>query len=67
VDAVPIHLTDLTSREIFVLIPFVALIFWIGIYPKPFLDRTAASITQVSEQLQQTVSRTSPVVLAAGR
>ena len=29
----------------------VALILWIGIYPKPFLDRTAASISQVSQQV----------------
>ena len=61
-----VHLTDLTSREIFVLVPFVVLIFWIGIYPKPFLDRTAASINNVSEQLQQAAER-GPAVLAAGR
>src|SRR5688572_27630541 len=66
VDGHRVHLTDLTSREILVLVPFVALIFWIGIYPKPFLDRTAASITQVSDQLQQQVQR-GPTALAAGR
>jgi NADH-quinone oxidoreductase subunit M len=51
-DGHAIHLTDLTSREIFVLVPFVALILLIGIYPKPFLDKTAASISGVSQQLQ---------------
>jgi NADH-quinone oxidoreductase subunit M len=66
VDGHRVHLSDLTSREILVLVPFVALIFWIGIYPKPFLDRTAASITQVSEQMQR-AAENGPVVLAAGR
>ncbi|MGI8423900.1 MAG: NADH-quinone oxidoreductase subunit M [Chloroflexota bacterium] len=66
VDGHRVHLTDLTSREILVLVPFIVLIFWIGIYPKPFLDRTAASITSVSEQLQRVVD-TSPTALASGR
>jgi NADH-quinone oxidoreductase subunit M len=30
---------DLTAREIATLIPLIALIFWIGIYPSPFLKR----------------------------
>ncbi|HSG98532.1 MAG TPA: Fe-S-binding domain-containing protein, partial [candidate division Zixibacteria bacterium] len=32
-------LKDLTFRELATLIPLVALILWIGIYPRPFLDR----------------------------
>jgi len=32
------HLADLNPREIATLVPLVALCFWIGIYPKPFLD-----------------------------
>jgi len=52
-DGHTVHLTDLNSREIAVLVPFVLLILWIGIYPKPFLDRTAASVTQVSERVAQ--------------
>jgi NADH-quinone oxidoreductase subunit M len=34
---------DLGAREVAVLVPLVALIVWIGVYPKPFLDRTAPS------------------------
>ncbi len=30
-------LKDLNSREVFVLVPMVILIFWLGIYPKTFL------------------------------
>ncbi len=32
------HLQDLNARELATLVPLVALCFWIGIYPKPFLD-----------------------------
>ena len=32
------HLADLNARELATLVPLVALCFWIGIYPKPFLD-----------------------------
>ena len=66
VDGHVIHLADLTSREIFVLAPIVILILWIGIYPKPFLDRTAASITTVSDQMQKVVGAGS-TTLASGR
>ena len=32
------HLLDLNARELAVLVPLVVLCFWIGLYPKPFLD-----------------------------
>src|SRR5512136_2842289 len=32
------HLKDLDTRELATLVPLVALCFWIGVYPKPFLE-----------------------------
>ena len=46
-----LHLSDITFREIAILVPIVIVILWIGIYPKPFLDRTATSIAQISQQV----------------
>jgi NADH-quinone oxidoreductase subunit M len=34
------QLTDLSAREIAVLVPLLACIVWIGVYPKPILRRT---------------------------
>jgi NADH-quinone oxidoreductase subunit M len=33
------HLTDLTARELWVVLPLVAGMIWLGLYPKPVLDR----------------------------
>ena len=44
-------LGDLTAREMIVLLPLAALIIWIGVYPRPFLDRTAASVEAISARM----------------
>lgn len=62
-DGHAVHLTDLTGREIAVLVPFAILILWIGIYPKPFLDRSAASVTAVTQR----VAQANPQLLASTR
>ncbi len=33
------HMPDLNGRELAILLPLVALILWIGVYPKPILER----------------------------
>jgi len=38
------NLKDLSFREVMVLMSLVALVFWIGIYPSPFLSRSEATV-----------------------
>ncbi|MFZ5572942.1 MAG: NADH-quinone oxidoreductase subunit M [Thermodesulfobacteriota bacterium] len=38
------HLKDMTGREYAYLIPIIIFIVWIGVYPKPFLDKMDASV-----------------------
>jgi len=50
-------LKDLSGREWAVLVPVVVLMFWIGLYPKPFLGTSKASVRHLishvrSQQMQ---------------
>ena len=40
-------LTDCNTREVLYLLPLIILMFWIGLYPKPFLGRMEASVKKV--------------------
>ncbi len=45
-------LKDLSAREIVVLAPLVAMIFWIGLYPKPFFDYMDRPVAQIVERVR---------------
>jgi len=45
-------LKDLHGREVVTLVPLVVLIFWIGLYPKPFFHLMAASVDRLVEVVQ---------------
>ncbi len=46
---------DIDAREILVLAPLVALTIFFGIYPKPVLDMSAATVAQLLENYNQAV------------
>ena len=49
----PDRLVELTPRELLVFVPLVALIFAIGVYPKPLLDRSEATIEAALNRLDR--------------
>jgi len=46
------HLSDLSGREIALLVPVLLLIVWIGVYPRPFLRPMEASTAHLLEQMR---------------
>jgi len=57
------HLKDLSPREKLILVPLVALIFWIGIYPKPFFDRIEPAVRSTLGQ----ITRSGPLAQKSGQ
>jgi len=43
-------LPDLSAREIWTFVPLLVLIFWMGIYPKPFLSRMEPAVKLVLKE-----------------
>jgi len=44
-------LLDLSTREIITLLPILILIFWIGVYPKPFFNLISPAVTSLLQVL----------------
>jgi NADH-quinone oxidoreductase subunit M len=53
-------LPDLSGRELAVLLPLVALIVWIGVYPAPFLARTEPSVERFVERVTRATGPMAP-------
>jgi NADH-quinone oxidoreductase subunit M len=47
-------LSDLSIREIVILAPLAALIVFLGVYPKPALDRIEPSVDAILQRIEQT-------------
>jgi NADH-quinone oxidoreductase subunit M len=60
------ELSDMKAREWLMLAPIMALIVFIGVYPKPFLDRIEPSATKVVTQLQDSSALPEEVEEAGG-
>ena len=53
-------LTDLTPREWAVLLPLLAGILWLGLYPSPVLRRTEPAAQAIVDQVEAVMPRTPP-------
>jgi NADH-quinone oxidoreductase subunit M len=57
------HITDVGWREIAILAPLVALTILFGLYPKPVLDMSAASVAQLIDNYQHALSASKSAAL----
>jgi NADH-quinone oxidoreductase subunit M len=48
---------DLSLREIIVIVPLIAGMLWMGVYPKPFLERSEVAVNSLLEAVQGQGSR----------
>ena len=58
-------INDLGRREILVLAPLVILTILFGVYPKPVLDMSAASVAQLLDNYQHALGAKSPAAAMA--
>jgi NADH-quinone oxidoreductase subunit M len=61
------HILDLSAREIVTFAPLVVLTIVFGVYPKPVLDMSAASVAALLENYQHRVAGKSAVQASASR
>ncbi len=47
------NLPDLSVRELTVLLPLVTVMLWMGVYPKPFLERTEQTVVELLEGVER--------------
>lgn len=50
---------DLNAREIGLMVPLLVGILWLGLYPKPFLEKTAAASERLVQMTES--AHTSPL------
>jgi NADH-quinone oxidoreductase subunit M len=56
------HLPDMTWRERAVMVPLLIAIVFIGVHPKPLLDRIGPSVNSVIDNLQTPTTYRPPTV-----
>ena len=61
------HLPDLNRRELALLVPMIAVIIWLGVYPAPVLRRMEGSAQLLVDRVHARESGTAEQVSEAGR
>jgi NADH-quinone oxidoreductase subunit M len=61
------HLPDLNRRELALLVPLIAVIIWLGVYPAPVLRRMEGSAQLLVDRVHARESGTAQQVSEAGR
>ena len=58
-------LKDLMSREWLAIVPMIVMMVWLGIYPKPFLDKIEPSVDKLVKDFSTAISETenTPIIL----
>jgi NADH-quinone oxidoreductase subunit M len=46
-------LRDLTPREVMAVVPVIVMIVWMGVYPKPFIDRIEPTVNVLLQRLER--------------
>jgi NADH-quinone oxidoreductase subunit M len=59
------NIRDLGWREFVILAPLVVMTIWFGVYPKPVLDMSAASVNQLVENYQAALKNVKAAALPA--
>jgi NADH-quinone oxidoreductase subunit M len=60
-------LRDLNRRELTLLVPILAGILWMGVYPKPVLDRMEASARKLMQEVSRNAERQQASMMPGGR
>jgi NADH-quinone oxidoreductase subunit M len=58
------NIRDLGWRELVILAPLVVMTIWFGVYPKPVLDMSAASVNQLVENYQAALKNVKAAAVA---
>jgi NADH-quinone oxidoreductase subunit M len=61
----PVGMADLTKRELAIAVSLVVMIFWIGLYPSPFLRMMNGSVQSLVHRLDQGATAAAPPTVAA--
>ena len=58
---------DLNRRELGLLVPILVGILWLGVYPKPVLDRMESSVRKLVQETSRNAERQQASMMLGGR